>query len=63
MLRSKFLQYLLSNTENHHPACGCTPCVALSGWSIQDEKDELIKEMENPEIEYNGKKENYSLGT
>lgn len=42
--RSKVLSDMLETTKDHHPACGCGVCCAVSGWSEQDEANALNKE-------------------
>lgn len=41
---SKYLANLLESTQDHHVACGCGPCLALSGWTKKDETDALKQE-------------------
>lgn len=43
-MSSRFLEFLLKETKDHHEACGCGPCCALSGWSAEDEVEQLKKE-------------------
>lgn len=46
--KSKAFQALAEETREHHPACGCGPCLALSYWDSTDELRALAAERDKP---------------
>lgn len=47
---TKFVWELFVDVQDHHPACGCTPCLCFSTFSMElkYEMDDIQEELSDP---------------
>lgn len=45
---SKALRGMITAAKDHHPTCACRVCIALDGWSVEDEARAIAEESTRP---------------